>query len=168
MKINISSLMNLISEYERKISELELSIHNNRLSTSIQELNGIVNVISDTKKDFDKDLNNYVDAVNKLSKMKAVLYEKNNNFKLSDGRTIQEAIVSNTYLRKLEVTYQNLINCRSNKTRVTEVNNSYFECNNINYDPEDIEKKLEEVKKKIQSTDFEIFKLNSIEFDLDI
>ena len=40
------------------------------------------------------------DILKKISKLKATLYEKNNSFKLSDGRTIQDAIIDNTYLRR--------------------------------------------------------------------
>ena len=36
------------------------------------------------------------------------------------------------------------------KRRVTEVNNSYFECKSINFDINEIKKKLKEVEDKIQ------------------
>ncbi len=35
--------------------------------------------------------------------------KKNNSFKLSDGRTIQDAIIDNTYLRRLKSSYDNML-----------------------------------------------------------
>ena len=42
-----------------------------------------------------------------------MIYEKNNTFKLPDGRTIQEAIVDNTNLRKMKSLYTSLLNKRN-------------------------------------------------------
>ena len=39
---------------------------------------------------------------------------------------------------------------------------------NINYDVDAIKKEISRLEKEIQSTDFEISKLNSIEFDIDL
>ena len=95
-----------------------------------------------------------------------MLYEKNNDFKLSDGRTIQQAIVDNVNLRKLKNSYEQLLLIKNTKKRYTEVNNSYFECRTINFDPIQIRKRLDEIDAMIQKTDFEISKLNSVEFEI--
>ena len=166
MKINISGLMNMIAEEERKCSSLSNSLRMKVYSVSIQELNGTVNVIEDYKDEFDKELEEYRKIMSKISKLKSILYEKNNSFKLSDGRTIQTAINDNSNLRKMKLTYDNMLTFRNIKRRVTEVNNSYFECKTLNFNIADIEKKLKEVDETIQKTDFEISKLNSIEFDI--
>ena len=100
--------------------------------------------------------------------IKKVIYEKNNSFKLSDGRTIQEAIVENTILRKVKHYYESLLEKRDSKKRITEVNNSYFECKTLNYNVQNIQNKYDEIEKKIQVTDFEISKLNSKEFEINI
>lgn len=168
MKINISGLMNIIAEEERKFNTLSNSLRTNIYSTSIQELNGTINVIDDYKEEFTKDLNDYSNTMNKISKLKAILYNKNNSFKLSDGRTIQEAIIDNANLRKIKGTYEILMAFRDNKRRVTEVNNSYFECKTLNYDINKIKEELKDIDSKLQETDFEISKLNSIEFEIDI
>lgn len=96
------------------------------------------------------------------------MYQKNNSLKLPDGRTIQEAIVENANLRKMKVIYAALLTKKDTKQRITEVHNSYFECKNINFNSDKLQKEYELLEKKIQDTDFEISKLNSIEFDLDI
>ena len=69
-------------------------------------------------------------------------------------------------LRKLKTIYEQLLTLKNSKRRVTEVNNSYFECRTLNFDAKKIKEKLEKISDEIQETDFEISKLNSIEFDI--
>lgn len=68
--------------------------------------------------------------------------------------------------KKIKTTYERLLLLKNSKRRVTEVNNSYFECKNINFDSKELRKKLEKLDQDIQKTDFEISKLNSIEFKI--
>ena len=166
MKTNISALMNLISEVEKNLSSKIYSIEDYALNISIEELDGKVNLVEDNKEIFNLNLEEIEKASKKLSRLKAILYEKNNEFKLSDGRTIQQAIVDNTNLRKLKTTYENLLLLKNTKKRVTEVNNSYFESKTLNFDQNKLKKRLEEIDSEIQKTDFEISKLNSVEFSI--
>lgn len=168
MKTNLSSLMNVVAEEERKFSEYGCNVNEYAYNTSIQELDGKVNVIEDYTEDFKKTFGEYKNTQIKITKIKSIIYEKNNTFRLADGRTIQEAIVDNTNLRKMKSLYSSLLNKRNSKRRVTEVNNSYFECKTLNYDIEKIKNENELIEKKIQDTDFEISKLNSIEFEVNI
>ena len=166
MKTNISSLMSLISEEERYLNSRSFTIKGYAINTSVEELDGRINVIEDNKESFDLDLKEIERIVDDLSRLKAILYEKNNEFKLSDGRSIQQAIVDNTNLRKLKSTYEQLLLLKNSKKRVTEVNNSYFECKTVNFDSNELREKLEKIDDKIQKTDFEISKLNSVEFEI--
>lgn len=100
MKINLSSLMCLIDENERQYSSLFFALKKHVLNTSIQELNGTTNIVEDNKKDFQEELAEVKRLSKEITKLKSILYEKNNSFKLSDGRTIQSAIVENSNLRK--------------------------------------------------------------------
>lgn len=168
MKLNISSLMNIISIEENKLSNYNSYLLTRVYSTSILELNGNVNVIENYKDEFNDTLEELIETVNKITKLKTILYEKNNLFKLSDGRTIQDAITQNNYLRRVKFIYDSILAYRDVTKRVTEVNNSYFEVKKVNFDVDDIKKKQEEISKIIQDTDFEISKLNSIEFEIDI
>ena len=168
MKINLSSLMCLIDENERQYSSLFFALKKNVLNTSIQELNGTTNIVEDNKKDFQEELAEVERLSKEITKLKSILYEKNNSFKLSDGRTIQSAIVENSNLRKLKDNLQTLLNYRNLKQRVTEVNNSYFQIQEINYNQEEIKSQIQQLDLKIRNTDFEISKLNSIEFDIDL
>ena len=168
MKINLSSLMCLIDENERQYSSLFFALKKHVLNTSIQELNGTTNIVEDNKKDFQEELAEVERLSKEITKLKNILYEKNNSFKLSDGRTIQSAIVENSNLRKLKDYLQTLLNYRNLKQRVTEVNNSYFQIQEINYNQEEIKSQIQQLDLKIRNTDFEISKLNSIEFDIDL
>lgn len=168
MKINLSSLMCLIDENEKQYSSLFFALKKHVLNTSIQELNGTTNIVEDNTKDFQEELVEVERISKEIAKLKSTLYEKNNSFKLSDGRTIQSAIVENSNLRKLKENLQTLLNYRNLKQRVTEVNNSYFQIKEINYNPEDIKSQIQQLDEKIRNTDFEISKLNSIEFDIDM
>ena len=168
MKINLSSLMCLIDENERQYSSLFFALKKHVLNTSIQELNGTTNIVEDNKKDFQEELAEVERLSKEITKLKSILYEKNNSFKLSDGRTIQSAIVENSNLRKLKDNLQTLLNYRNLKQRVTEVNNSYFQIQEINYNQEEIKSQIQQLDLKICNTDFEISKLNSIEFDIDL
>ena len=166
MKINLSSLMALIDECEKQYSSLFYSLKNHVFNTTIQELNGTTNIIEDNKKDFQDEMAEVERLSLKITKLKSILYEKNNSFKLSDGRTIQSAIVENTNLRKLKSNLQNLLNYRNSNQRVTEVNNSYFQIQDINYNQDEVKSKIIQIDAQIRNTDFEISKLNSIEFDI--
>ena len=166
MKTNISSLMNLISEEERNLNNKNYNIRKYAINTSVEELNGRITIIKDNKELFENDLQEIERSTKELSRLKAILYEKNNKFKLSDGRSIQQAIVDNTNLRKLKATYEQLTLATDSKRRITEVNNSYFECETVNFDPKEIKVRLEEIDDEIQKTDFEISKLNSLEFEI--
>ena len=166
MKTNISGLMSLIKDLESNLDSLEMQISMHSQNKKIIELNKVENIVEDYKKDYEEEIKEYENTINRISYLKRILYEKNNNFKLNDGRSIQEAIVDNTNLRKLKNLYNNLLEKRNSKTRITEVNNSYFEEVIVNFDVNKIKKKKQELENKIYETDFEISKLNSIEFEI--
>lgn len=167
MKTNIQSLMNKISEEEKRISHLSYVIKGHIVNTTIKELDGRETITEDFKQDFQKELKELEEATNKVCYYKAKLYEKNNSMKLSDGRTIQAAIVENTQLRNLKQSYEMLLPYKNRKSRVSESHDAYFECRSVNFDREEIEDKMKKLDEKIQQTDFEISKLNSQEFELD-
>ena len=168
MKTNITQLMNLISEYERQLQDVGYDIRSHVINTSIIELDGKVNIVEDNKEVFNDQLEVIEELSNKISLLKGILYEKNNTFKLSDGRTIQTAIVENTVLRRLKSIYESIIVFRNSKKRVSEINFPYFECKEVNYDSNDIKSKINEIDSKLQQTDFEISKLNSLEFEISL
>ena len=166
MKTNISAIMNLISEEERYLNSRMYTIKGYAINTSVEELDGRTNVIEDNKEAFDLDMEELERSAKELSRLKKILYEKNNQFKLTDGRSIQQAIVDNANLRKLKSVYEQLLLLKNSKKRVTEVHNSYFECRTVNFDSKELKKRLDKIDNEIQKTDFEISRLNSVEFGI--
>ncbi len=165
MKLNLTTLMNKINEEESNLNTLMTNIKEHLYSISIKELDGSETVLENYKQDLDEELKSLETSYQLLTKLKKFQFIKNNSLKLSDGRTIQQAISDNNYLRKLKNFYNSIVNNRSTKQRITEVNNSYFECRNLNYDVKEIRNKIEKITQEIETTEFEISKLNSIEFD---
>ena len=168
MKTNLANLMSIVDDEEKKYTDYIYDLKKLAFTTSIEELDGKIHVTEDTKADFEEYFEECKNSQKKITKIKAIIYEKNNTLKLSDGRTIQEAIVDNTNLRKLKSLYSSLLSLRSTKERVTEVHNSYFDCKTLNFDAKALKNELKEIEQKIQTTDFEISKLNSIEFDIEL
>lgn len=165
MKLNLTTLMSKINEEESNLNTLMTNIKEHLYSTSIKELDGSETVLENYKQDLAEELKSLEISYQLLTKLKKFQFIKNNSLKLSDGRTIQQAISDNNYLRKLKNFYNSIVNNRSTKQRITEVNNSYFECRNLNYDVKEIRNKIEKITQEIETTEFEISKLNSIEFD---
>ena len=162
MKLNLTTLMSKINEEESNLNTLMTNIKEHLYSTSIKELDGSETILENYKQDLDEELKSLETSYQLLTKLKKFQFIKNNSLKLNDGRTIQQAISDNNYLRKLK---NFIVNNRSTKQRITEVNNSYFECRNLNYDVKEIRNKIEKITQEIETTEFEISKLNSIEFD---
>lgn len=168
MKTNLSILMSIVDEKERNFSSLACNLKDCTYNYFIQELDGTINLLEDFKEDFDKYFEEYRQTQKDITKLKSIIQAKNNEFKLSDGRSIQEAIIDNTNLRKMKTLYKSLLSMRNSKRRVSEEHDAYFSCKTINFDIREIEEIYNEISKKIQDTDFEISKLNSIEFEVDM
>ena len=168
MKTNLAALMSIVDDEEKKFQEYTYNLKKLAFTSSIQELDGTTTITEDTKADFEETFEACKNSQRRITKMRAVLYEKNNEFKLSDGRSIQEAIVDNTNLRKLKSVYSSLVPLRDSKDRMTEVHNSYFNCKTLNFDTKELKKELSAIENKKKKTDFEISKLNSIEFEIEL
>lgn len=168
MKTNISNLINLVAEDERKLNVLSRGIVNHVYTVTAKELDGKENIIEDYKEDFESEYAQYNEVLERIEKMKKVIYLKNNELRLPDGSSIQDALVKVGILRKKFNLLNQLCEYKSSNHRITEVNNSYFECKTLNFDTKELKSKLDEIEKKIQNIEFEISKLNSIEFDIEI
>lgn len=168
MKTNLSTLMSIATIEEGKFANLAYQLKKFAKSITTQELGGTINTIEDYKEDFKKTYEEYERTQIRISKIKKIIHKKNAELKLEDGRNIQEAIIDNTNLRKMKSTIEFLLTLRNSKKRITEVNNSYFECETVNYDLELLEKRFIELEKEINNTDFQISKLNSIEFETEL
>lgn len=168
MKTNIANLINLVAEDERKLNILSRGILNHIYTVTAKELDGKENIIEDYKEDFECEYSQYNEILNRIEKMKKVIYLKNNELKLPDGSSIQDALVEVGVLRKKVNLLNQLCEYKSSNRRITEVNNSYFECRTLNFDSKKLKEELNEFENKIQNIEFEISKLNSVEFEVEI
>ena len=105
MKLNLTTLMSKINEEESNLNTLMTNIKEHLYSTSIKELDGSETVLENYKQDLDEELKSLETSYQLLTKLKKFQFIKNNSLKLNDGRTIQQAISDNNYLRKLKNFY---------------------------------------------------------------
>lgn len=168
MKTNITNLMNLVSEYDRKLSLLTAALRNHVYTTTIKELDGTENIVENYEDDFKSEYEEYLEISNKIMKIKKIIYSKNNELKLPDGSSIQDALVEVTTLRKKSSLLELLLTFKKVNKRVTEVNNSYFECKELNFNNKDMKNERNEIDARIREIEFEISKLNSLEFEVEI
>ena len=166
MKTNIQALMNKIAEEEKALLDITTSMKGHVINTTIEELDGKKNVTEDYKKEYKDEEIKLEELIKEIINLKKTLHQKNNEFTLKDGRTIQEAIVENTYLRRLKQVYESFSNYKSKKSRISEYHDAYFECREINFDKEKVKDRIKELERKIEETDFEITKCNSLEFEI--
>lgn len=166
MKTNNQTLMSIIAKEEKELDFLVASLRTHLFSISTEELDGKKNIVENYKNEFCEEESQLENLISSLQNHKNTLFTKNNTFKLEDGRTIQQAISDNNYLRKLRSFYESIIRSRTTKHRVTEVHNSYFEIHELNFDVKKIKEKIEILDSKIAKTDYEISKLNTIDYEI--
>lgn len=166
MKTNLSNLMNIVAEEERNLNTLLRNLRAHLYNVTTKELNGTENIIDDYKDDFVNEYKEYCDLADKISKLKRLIYTKNNEYKLPNGNTIQDALVEVSLLRKKFNLIQELSEYKNINRRITEVNNSYFEYKTLNYDVKKLKEEAKILEEQIRNIEFEISKLNSIEFEI--
>ena len=168
MKTNIANLMNILAEEERNLNVVWGDLRAHVYNIKTKELDGTENIIDDYKEDFENEYNEYMQLANKLEKIKKAINEKNNEFKLPNGNSIQGALVEISILRKKINMINEFSDYKSVNRRITEVNNSYFEYKTLNFDTKKLKEEAKNIEEKIRNLEFEISKLNSIEFDIEL
>ena len=166
MKTNLSNLMNLVSEYERNLSIIDANLRSHVYTTTIEELDGKKNITEDFREDFKNEFIEYNNLFEKIQIAKQTIASKNNEYKLSDGSTIADALITISLLRKKLRLVESFLNEKNSKHRITEVNNSYFESREINFDSSAMKELYNKLQGEIQHLEFEISKLNSKEFEV--
>ena len=168
MNTNISNLMSIVTEEERNLNLLLVNLRSHIYNITIKELNGTENVITDCKEDFQREYEEYLILLDKIAKIKKTIYEKNNEFKLPNGNSIQEALVEVNSLRKKFNMIYEISSYKSENQRITEVNNSYFQYKALNCDAKKLRQEAKAIEDEIRAIEFEISKLNSIEFEIEL
>ena len=111
MKTNLSNLMNIANDEERKFTEYGYALKEYVYSISTQELDGTINVIEDRKEDFETAFKNYNESQQKLTKMKviynALLTKKNTKQRITEvHNSYFESKTINFDSKKLQKEYE--------------------------------------------------------------
>lgn len=166
MKTNIQALIKLIKKEEKNLDYLLVNLLSHLLNISIEKLDGRCKIIENYKSDLEEDLKELDKLIRKIAYHKNILMEKKNTLKLSDGRTMQQAITDNMYLQSRKTFFENIVDSKLTKMCGIDANGTYFEDNDVIFSPKVIEKRLQEINEKIDATEKEIAKLNLIEFTI--
>ena len=168
MKTNLTNLMNMVSEYERNLNIVNGNLRKHIYTTTIEELDGRKTITEDFREAFKNEFIEYNDLFEKIQIAKQVIAKKNNEFKLPNGDTISDTLITINLLRKKMFLIEGFLSEKSSKRRITEVNNSYFEAKEVNFDADAMKEVYDKIQNEIQSLEFEISKLNSKEFEVDM
>ena len=141
MKTNIAQLTQLLLKEEKKFAYYENKL---RKYVSIQKSELAINVTESYKYNYEKVYKKLQKTLDKIIQIKTVIYEKNNQLKLTDGRTLQEATIQNEVLQKLK---------------------NYIESEISENDAEKVEKEYKKLEAEIQRTDSEISTLKAMKFE---
>lgn len=166
MKTNIQKLIKLITKEEKDLGYLLANLRSHLFNISIEELDGRCKIIEDYKSDFEEELNELDKLIRKIVYHKNILFEKCNTFKLKDGRTIQQAVMDNMYLRRHKTFFENIVDSRLTKMWGIDANGTYFESYDLIFEPKMIKERLKEINEKIEATENEIAKIKLIEFTI--
>lgn len=165
MMTNLVDLRSKISMLEREYSDLYYQLKLNCMNKKAIELDGHEQVLKDYLY-FDDDFEKLENMAVKIVQLKGILFEKNNSLKLSNGDTIQKAIVDVQNKRKMLELVNTLAKKEPSKTRVSETNNSYFETEELAFDKTRMIEEKEALIKQIQKIELEISQLNSEMFEI--
>lgn len=165
MKTNLVDLMSKVSQLESEFTELSYELQNQSMNVTVIELDGQsqdLEFYPYFKDDFDR----YIELGNEITKLKGIIFERNNSLKLKNGNTIQKTIAEIQNKRKVLNLVKRLAKQNPSKKRTSETNNSYFTSRELAYDKDmmvDLQNKL---TTEIQDLELEISQLNAETFEI--
>ena len=165
MITNLSNLMADVSRLERQFSRLVKRLDYYNMNEKAIDLN-LKEMVLVEYPNFEKDLAQAADLQNEISRLRGIIYEKNNSYILSTGKTIQASIADLTSKRTLLSLYDDLLEKSPSKERVTEVNNSYYLSKELAFNKDNLQEKRELLENEISQMEFEISKFNAETFEV--
>ncbi len=166
MKTNLVDLMSENSKLEKEVQELYLDLRRNNMNEDAIELDGNKQNLKDNS-DFMEKYKEFNEKLRKINAIKAILFTKNNSLLLSNGSTIQAALVEISNKKKVIDLINILLRLKPSKERITEVNNSYFLSSTLAFKSDYMKKEKERLEEEIKKLEFEISQLNSQTFEID-
>lgn len=165
METNLVDLMSKVSQLEREFNDLGYELRSNSINIKTIELDGKEQILEEYP-DFINDFLRYEFLSSEITRLKGIIFERNNSLKLKNGDTIQKALTYIQNKRKMLDLVKYLARQNSSKKRNTEVNNSYFSSKELAYDKEEMKRLEKDIIKEIQDIEFEISNLNSQVFTI--
>ena len=168
MKTNMQMLRNLIREEEENLDLVRFSSQEYLFNKVNEELSGKITILVDNTEKMLEKLKETEDLTNKINYLKRTLFEKENELRLEDGRTVKQASVENKYNLKLKYYYEALLRKENKKIRMTDSKSAYFLEYKLNIDRNEIKDKLKNISEEIKNTTNEIIRLNGKIFEIDL
>lgn len=165
MKTNLVDLMSKVSQLESEFVELSYELQTQSMNVTVIELDGQSQDL-EFYPYFKDDFNRYIELGNEITKLKGIIFERNNSLKLKNGNTIQKTIAEIQNKRKILNLVKRLAKQNPSKKRTSETNNSYFTSRELAYDKDmmiDLQNKL---TTEIQDLELEISQLNAETFEI--
>lgn len=165
MKTNLVDLMSKVSQLENEFTELSYELQNQSMNVTIIELDGHSQDL-ELYPYFGDDFDRYIELGNEITRLKGIIFERNNSLKLKNGNTIQKTIAEIQNKRKILNLVKRLAKQNPSKKRTSETNNSYFTSRELAYDKNmmvDLQNKL---TTEIQDLELEISQLNAETFEI--
>ena len=165
MKTNLVDLMSKVSQLESEFTELSYELQTQSMNVTVIELDGQSQDL-EFYPYFKDDFNRYIELGNEITKLKGIIFERNNSLKLKNGNTIQKTIAEIQNKRKVLNLVKRLAKQNPSKKRTSETNNSYFTSRELAYNKDmmvDLQNKL---TTEIQDLELEISQLNADTFEI--
>lgn len=168
MKTNMQMLRNLIREEEENLDLVRFNSQEYLFNKVNEELSGKITILVDNTEKMLEKLKETEDLTNRINYLKRTLFEKENELRLEDGRTVKQASVENKYNLKLKYYYEALLRKENKKIRMTDSKSAYFLEYKLNIDRNEIKDKLKNISEEIKNTTNEIIRLNGKIFEIDL
>lgn len=166
MKTNLVDLMSRVSQLESEYSDMAYTLRSQSMNIRIIELDGKSQMLEEYP-DFEDDFEEFCELGDEITRLKGIIFEKNNSLMLKNGDTIQKTLVDIKNKRKQLELVKQLAKQTPSKRRTSETNNSYFTSKELAYDKDKMDNLQEKLTKEILNLEFEISQLNSIMFEID-
>ena len=166
MKTNLVDLMSRVSQLESEYSDMAYTLMCHSMNIRIIELDGNSQILEEYP-NFKDDFEEFCELGDEITRLKGIIFEKNNSLTLRNGDTIQKTLIDIKNKRKQLELVKKLAKQTPSKRRTSETNNSYFTSKELAYDKDKMEGLQENLTTEILNHELEISQLNSIMFEID-
>lgn len=170
MKTTISALRNRISILETDLSTLYRTASSSLTTSKIRELTGAETVVSAPDTKYEEVMASIEEYVTEIARLKAMVARLNASTKLSDSKSISEAIYTLNGLRRLRSSLYEASMASPSIVRRSDGGlngGAYYDVRELNFDKATVKAKYDEATRKIAEMESEIDKLNNTEVEVE-